>query len=339
VVGLPGAGLARSEPPEIDAVVATLRLVTANAYFFVEDGVDLDQERLERAGQQFEEVYARVHDTFGRERSPGVDGDPRITVLLASLQNIGGYVSGDDGYPRAASPLSNEREMVYLDASTALASDETSPRSSPTSSSTWCTSASTPTRRTGCRKGSVAAEAWVENWTSGADLLRATDVQLNAWDPEGFYEPHYGASGLFFRYLVERTSGPSALRDVVSEPEDGVAGIEAFLGEHLPGVSLEDFFADWATANYLDLDEGPYGYRDVSVQAEASESLSGTGQGEGSVHQFAADYVEVEPAGDDAVVTFDGAATVVPALAPTAPRPLVVEPRRRHRHHPHASWT
>jgi len=312
LVGLPGAGLARSEPPETDAVVATLRLVTVNAYFFVEDGVDLDQEKLERAGQQFEEVYSRVHDTFGRERSPGVDGDPRVTVLLASLQNIGGYVSGDDGYPRAASPLSNEREMVYLDASTSLASDETFAQVLTHELQHLVHFGLDPDEENWVQEGlSVAAEGM------GGELdplertfLRATDIQLNAWDPEGFYEPHYGASGLFFRYLVERISGPSALRDVVSEPEDGVAGIEAFLGEHLPGVSLEDFFADWATANYLDLDEGPYGYRDVSVQAEASESLSGTGQGEGSVHQFAADYVEVEPAGDDAVFTFDGAATV-----------------------------
>jgi hypothetical protein len=316
VVGLPGAGQARSVPPETDAVVATLRLVTANAYFFVEDGVDVDQEKLERAGQQFEEVYARVHDTFGRERSPGVDGDPRVTVLLASLQNIGGYVSGDDGYPRAASPLSNEREMVYLDASTALAFDETFAQVLAHELQHLVHFGLDPDEENWVQEGlSVAAE------DMGGELdplertfLRDADVQLNAWDPEGFYEPHYGASGLFFRYLVERTSGgglgPSAFRDLLSEPEDGVAGIEAFLGEHLPGVSLEDFFADWATANYLDLDEGPYGYRDVSVQAEASESLSAPGQGEGSVHQFAADYVEVESAGGDALFTFDGTATV-----------------------------
>jgi hypothetical protein len=124
------------------------------------------------------------------------------------------------------------------------------------------------------------------------------------------YEPHYGASGLFFRYLLERAGGSATIRDLVAEPGDGIAGIEEFLSRHLPGVSFVDLFADWATANYLDLDTGPYGYRDASVQATASQSLSGPAEGKGSVHQFAADYIEVALAGGDAVFTFDGATTV-----------------------------
>jgi immune inhibitor A len=315
VVRLPDPGEARRVPPQADVIAATLRLVTANAYFYVEDGVQIDDETLERAGQRFEEVIPQVHDTFGRERSPGVDGDAHITVLFASLQNAGGYVSVDDGYPRAASPLSNEREMVYLDASTALASDETYALVLTHELQHLVHYGTDPDEELWVQEGlSVTAE------TMGKGLdrlerifLQDPDVQLNSWDPEGFYEAHYGASGLFIRYLAERTSGdgsPSVLRDLVSEPGDGIAGIEAFLSRHLPGVSFADLFADWATANYLDLDEGPYGYRGVSVQAAASESLSGSSQGEDSVHQFAADYIEVEPGGGDAVFTFDGATTV-----------------------------
>jgi immune inhibitor A len=322
VVSLPDPGEAQRVPPRSDAVAATLRLVTPHAYLYYEDGLEVDGETLERAGQRFEQVYGWISETFGHERSPGVDGDPHVTVLIASLHNVGGYVAEDDGYPRAVSPLSNEREMVYLDASIALPAGDDYARVLGHELQHLVHYGSDPDEEMWVQEGlSETSE------TIGKDLnylerdfLSDPDVQLNAWDPEGFYEPHYGASGLFFRYLLDRVSasgGPASgggegdiVRDLVSEPGDGIAGIDAFLSRHLPGVSFLDLFADWATANYLDLDGGPYGYPEASVQAAASQSLSGPAEGEGSVHQFAADYIEVQPAGGDAVFTFDGATTV-----------------------------
>jgi len=313
VVRLPGPGEARSVPPQIDTIAATLRLVTPHAYFYFEDDLEVGDEALERASRRLEEeVYPEISSTFGRERSPGVDGDHHITILIASLQNVGGYVSPEDGYPRAASPLSNEREMLYLDASLALPADETYARILGHELQHLVHYGIDPDE-----------EVWVQEGLSevaeglGGDLsylegsfLSDPDVQLNAWDPEGFYERHYGASGLFFRYLMERAGGPSTIRDLVSEPADGIAGIEAFLNRHLPGVGFVALFADWATANYLDLEDGPYGYRDGSVQAAAFRSLDGPGEGEGTVRQFAADYIEVALANGDAIFTFDGSTTV-----------------------------
>jgi immune inhibitor A len=272
----------------------------------------VDETKLEQAGQRFEEVYAWISETFGHERSPGVDGDPHITVLIASLHNVGGYVSADDGYPRAASPLSNEREMVYLDAAIALPADENYARVLGHELQHLVHYGSDPDEEMWVQEGlSETSETMGKDLNYlERDFLSDPDVQLNAWDPEGFYEPHYGADGLFFRYLFDRAGGPATIHDLVAEPEDGIAGIEAFLSRHLPGVSFVDLFADWATANYLDLDTGPYGYPEASVQAATSQSLSGPGAGEGSVHQFAADYIEVDPAAGDAVFTFDGATTV-----------------------------
>ena len=326
VVRLAGPGEARRVPPQTGTVAATLRLTTAHAYFYIEDGLDVGEDALEQAGRLLEEdVYPWISDTFGRERSPGVDGDPHITILIASLQNVGGYVSPEDGYPRVASALSNEREMVYLDAAAAPPADET-----------YARILSHELQHLVHYGIDPDDEVWVQEGLSEVaedlggglnDLERSflddPDVQLNAWDPDGFYSPHYGASGLFFRYLVERVGGPAAIRDLVSEPGDGIAGIETFLSRHLPGVSFVALFADWATANYLDLESGPYGYREVTVELAASESLSGPGKDEGSVRQFAADYIEVEMAGGDAVFTFDGATTVgVLAAEPHSGRSL-----------------
>jgi immune inhibitor A len=312
VVSIPNPGDARRVPPRSDAVAATLRLVTPHAYLYYEDSLKVDETKLEQAGQRFEEVYAWISETFGHERSPGVDGDPHITVLIASLHNVGGYVSADDGYPRAASPLSNEREMVYLDAAIALPADENYARVLGHELQHLVHYGSDPDEEMWVQEGlSETSETMGKDLNYlERDFLSDPDVQLNAWDPEGFYEPHYGADGLFFRYLFDRAGGPATIHDLVAEPEDGIAGIEAFLSRHLPGVSFVDLFADWATANYLDLDTGPYGYPEASVQAATSQSLSGPGAGEGSVHQFAADYIEVDPAAGDAVFTFDGATTV-----------------------------
>jgi immune inhibitor A len=312
VVRLPGPGEAHGTPPRTEVIDATLRLVSPHTYLYVQDDLGIGDEALTGAGERIEEVYARVHDMFGRERSPGVDGDPRITVLIASLQNIGGYVSLDDGYPRAASPLSNEREMVYLDAGSASLTNGSFDRILAHELQHLVHNGSDPDEEIWVQEGlSVVAESM------GKDIgflertfLREPHVQLNTWDPEGFYEAHYGAAGLFFHYLLQRLGGTANLRDLVSEPGDGIAGVDAFLGRDLPGVSFIDLFADWVTANYLDLDNGPYGYPGVSVKAEASESLSAPAQGEGTVHQFAADYIEVSLAGGDAVFTFDGASTV-----------------------------
>jgi hypothetical protein len=312
VVGLPGPGEARRAPPRTDVIDATLWLVTPHTYLYVQDDLGIGDEALAGAGERIEEVYAQVRDTFGRERSPGVDGDSRITVLIASLQNVGGYVSFDDGYPRAASPLSNEREMVYLDATSAPVADGSFSRILAHELQHLLHNGNDPDEEIWVQEGlSVVAESMGKGMGSLEHaFLMTPDVQLNAWDPEGLYEAHYGAAGLFFHYLLQRLGGTTDLHDLVSEPGDGIAGVDAFLARDLPGVSFVDLFADWVAANYLDLDEGPYGYADASVKAVASESLSAPAQGEGSVHQFAADYIEVNPAAGDAVFTFDGASTV-----------------------------
>ncbi|MFB3053146.1 MAG: hypothetical protein ACE1ZT_04710, partial [Dehalococcoidia bacterium] len=104
--------------PSLRTVTASVRAVTQRAYFFVEDGIGVDASALETIGSDFETlVYPRVTAAFGRERSPGVDGDARISIVHANLSGAGGYVSSSDAYPRSAVPRSNEREAIYLDAS------------------------------------------------------------------------------------------------------------------------------------------------------------------------------------------------------------------------------
>ena len=108
------------DPLEVTAgrIEADLQEVSATAYFYVQRGVSVNAGNLAGAAQQFDEVvYPTVTGVFGQERSPGVDGDPRIVILIAPLNGAGGYVSGGDAYPATVSPYSNEAEILYIDAS------------------------------------------------------------------------------------------------------------------------------------------------------------------------------------------------------------------------------
>ena len=92
-----------------------LRLVTPGAYWFVEDGVEVEQEALERSAYDFENtIYPRVTGVFGKEWTPGVDGDPRLYVINANLRGVGGYFNSADEYPSAIRPVSNEIEAIYI---------------------------------------------------------------------------------------------------------------------------------------------------------------------------------------------------------------------------------
>ncbi|UCH86438.1 MAG: immune inhibitor A [Dehalococcoidia bacterium] len=295
--------------PSLQPVNATLRLVTPHAYFYFQDGLDVSQEDIEEAGQEFEEVvYPAVARYFGQEWTPGVDSDRHITLLHASLPGLGGYFSDADEFPRSVSPASNEREMVYLsvagtrpgsDAYNELVDHELQHLVH------WN---SDPTEEVWVNEGLSEVARGLASGGPGSTPVTATlsETQLNAWEPlGGGNAPHYAASHLFIRYLLEHYGGFEGARRLVEEPADDIEGINAYLAPF--DVIFEDVFADWLIASYLDdPDGGPYSYADADVKVSSVITLTDYGEGEDSVPQFAADYIEVELAEGDAVFSFDG---------------------------------
>ena len=64
------------------------------------------------------QIYPTLTYTFGSEWKPGIDGDERITILIhPMIKEAGGYFNSGDEYPKLQNPKSNQREMVYLNAS------------------------------------------------------------------------------------------------------------------------------------------------------------------------------------------------------------------------------
>ncbi|NLI79668.1 MAG: hypothetical protein GX442_24890 [Candidatus Riflebacteria bacterium] len=97
-------------------IPAVLRLIGRRCYVYVEKGQEVDRAKVTAVAKAFDEsVYPLCTVWFGSEWTPGIDGDPRITLLLVDgLASCDGYFDPEDEYTREKCPTSNEREMVVL---------------------------------------------------------------------------------------------------------------------------------------------------------------------------------------------------------------------------------
>ena len=286
--------LTLSSPPGRRTVTAALRAVSEHAYFFVQRGADVGEGEVDAAVRTFEEeVWPAVTNAFGLPPIPGVDGDPRIVLLHADLgSGLGGYVWSEDAYPRSVVPHSNQREIVYLNLTLR-----------PLGSAFYGRTLAHELQHLIHRQADFGEDSWVNEGLSEAAaaliggpgsydaFLRRPDLQLNDW-AEGLERgAHYDASGLFFTYLLEQSEGD--LRELTSASGDGVAGVRAYLSASGEQRTFADVVADWAVANLLDQSQGPYGYRTLDPPAAATQRINGPGAREGTLDQFAADYLEL----------------------------------------------
>ncbi|MDO8611664.1 MAG: immune inhibitor A [Dehalococcoidia bacterium] len=304
------------DQPGFEPITATARLITERAYFFVEEGVQVDDATLQRIGRDFENaVYPRVTAAFGKEPSPGVDADTRISIVHAHLSGAGGYVTSTDSLPRAVAPRSNEREAVYLDASFLDAPGVDYNAVLAHELQHLIHYGVDPGEESWVNEGlsQVAAELLGASAAGAAAFLAEADTQLNDW-PVGDSGVHYKESQLFFRYLLDRFGGRENAVALLAEPGDGIAGVDAYL--HDFDTTFEDVFADWVVANYLDEASGPYAHEGVDLSPPAADT-AGVGESDGTVHQFAADYLEVDPPIADTVLSFDGSDEVGIGIEPS----------------------
>jgi hypothetical protein len=314
---------------DIDAKVnytttATLSYLTPHLYLWVEEGSSFDQDALERSAERFEsQTYPTNREFFGSEWTPGVDNDPHIHILQASGlgSSVAGYYSSADEYSKLVNPYSNEREMFYI------SSDKFQPGTEAYDSVLahefqhmihWAVDGD---EDTWVNEGFSELASYLNGYDVGAGYAFSytPDTQLTSWpDGPGEAAANYGASFLFASYFLERF-GEQALRSVVSNPANGTAGFDAILTEH--GLTFEDVFADWLIANYLDdteLADGRYGYRGLTVgPAHLDQTHTDyPAQRFTTVHQYGADYIELQGQGDLAL-TFVGSTQV--KLVPNDP--------------------
>ena len=294
-----------------------LRLVTAHAYWFFEDGVKAGQDAIEHSAREFEDViYPTVTGIFGKEWTPGIDGDPHLYIINAHLRGAGGYFNSADEYPREVRPVSNEIEAIYINT-----------RYLPVGTELFSQVLAHELQHAIHWNADLSEETWVNEGLSELavsiagypeysifEFRRAGPTSLTQWPANeiGGVE-NYGAASLFMRYLTEHYGGRENLRPLLEEPADGIPGIDAYLEAGGHGIAFTEVFRDWAVANLLDEDNSLFGYSDLSIRLPVYRNVRIGGELHSSLPQYSNEYVRLEKGEITTKLVFEGD-TNVPLL-------------------------
>jgi hypothetical protein len=310
-------------------ITATLIYVTPHTYFWVEDGVKVNQGRLKAAADRFEnKTYPTDREFFGSEWSPGVDSDVHLSLLISDKlgANVGGYYSSMDEYSHLVHTYSNEMEMFYISAQNGLLGTEFFD----------CVLAHEFQHMIHWYHHQNQAN-WVneglsdlacqinELETSGSMYLFADkpDTQLDSWaDNAGQAGPNYGAAYLFMSYFLDRF-GEKATQALVNSALYSSAAVDDVLKKSNAQVTFDDVFADWVIANYINdpsVDRGQYAYTTITPpDFKPTLKLRQSGfpaQKEATVSQYGTDYIELTGQRD---VQVDFAGATLAGLANMTP--------------------
>ena len=292
---------------DVFSIDATLRLVSDHAYWYVESRLGVSDEDLERAAREFEEsTYPKITSAFGTEWVPGVDNDPRITILTANIPGLGGYYSSMDEYPTFVHQFSNQREMVYISGSIPVGSRGHSGVLAHELHHAVLWNAD-PSEETWVSEGLAEYAAHEAGFHTGHQpaLLGNPTASLVNWPVSGGRTVYYAAGYLFFRYFASHYS-QGDLRPLMTQPLDGIDGINAYLTDLGYTETFDEIFGDWTVANYLDLADGKYGYPQDQFDPPRPRRINDYEAFESSMPQYAAEYFEVDITRGDVTIDFEG---------------------------------
>ncbi|MBN2389484.1 MAG: immune inhibitor A, partial [Anaerolineae bacterium] len=297
-------------------IYAKLIYKTEHVYMWVEEGANVNEDKLIEAADLFEEhTYPTNRGFFGSEWKPGVDNDPHLSILHARNlgETVAGYFSSPDSYVRAVRGDSNEMEMFYINIDNITIGDDFYNGvlahefqhmihwNNDRNEATWLNE--------GCSELAMELNNRAHpggNYSVGGSeyaYLRRPDTQLTSW-PEGVAgdaSPNYGGSYLFMSYFLDRF-GEDATKTLVSHDENSMDSVDVILAEDL-GLSIahDDLFADWVVANLLDnttFAEGQYGYTSIDVgrpRLDATYRISNAPvTNRTTVSQYGVDYIKVQ---------------------------------------------
>lgn len=269
-------------------ISATARAVGQNAYFYVDDrywDALSSSERNQFTGElgQFSQefdtnIYPQSTRFWGSEAKPGVDGDPRVTVLLEKLvQNAGGYFQTINNYPKSQAPASNAREMFYVNVQSVtsgrakdfaahefqhLISFNQKELQQGVSDDTWLNEARS--------EYNITVDGYSVPF-AGSSLQRRLSTFLSASSDSLVEWPNttvdYGIASLFLHYLADRF-GPGAAAWTIHSSSNGVAAVDEWAHQN-SSERFPDIFTDWMAASYLNdtTIDARYGYSRQGLNA------------------------------------------------------------------------
>lgn len=264
------------------SVAATLRHISENAYFYVEDSywntLNFTDQNILLSGiktlaNDFDvNIYAKETSFWGQEPKPGVDNDNHIVILLEQLkQNHGGYFSTSNGFPKSTAPESNEREMIVVDAdSTAgpyakvflahefqhLISFNQKELLNKLNEDVWLNELRSEYAITVAGYNEQFADSNLERRVQ--TFSNNPSDSLTEWPNVNL---DYALVALFSEYIADKY-GESLLQETLRSDLAGIASINSVLAGRGSGERFVDIFGNWLAANYInDSSIGPkFGY-------------------------------------------------------------------------------
>lgn len=247
-------------------------------YVYLEQGRSVSQATIDAFIAQFDNtIYPRATGAFGGEPNPGIDGDPKIYLLLLDIRDtfnaqtnpvfIGGYFApvnqfrqADlDQLPGQGVFRSNEKEMFYMDIDPGAPGTANFHRTlahefqhmihfeqkfvnNDTLDDTWLNEAMSEASPLYCGYGPDYGRVDTYETDPGNSLT--------VWD--GQIED-YGVVYMWAQYLKDRvdpSSGDTVFRRMLLNPESGIDSVNAALLQIGYGKDFNGVFRDWAVANY-----------------------------------------------------------------------------------------
>lgn len=240
-------------------VQAVLKVIGKHCYVYLEKGRRIDEAKLKRTAQIFDQrIYPQTTATFGSEWKPGIDGDPRITLLLlGGMQGCDGFFYPGDEYTAEKHAGSNEREMLYL--STERMSDIEDFMGHLVAHELhhmihWNND---PNETYWVEEGLSEYAATLFNrmpWTA-EQFFQYPDRNLLDWEETREAE-NYGHVFLFIDFLLSRpvfSDGGRArmVREIVKNKSAGVKGVVEALAKITTKLTFDQVFRDFCATTFI----------------------------------------------------------------------------------------
>lgn len=286
------------------SISATLRKISDKAYWYISDdywvGISDAQKsvflsKLDELAQEFDaRIYPIETDFWGAEPRPGVDNDPRITILITRLVDFaGGYFDSSHLYKKSQIPESNEREMVFINSSSII----------PGRAKIFL--AHEFQHLLGFYQKDILRNSSEDVWLNEAraeyaprqlgydDIYETSNLRRRVFafeqapsDPLGEWKnlsSDYGAITLFTYYLVDQF-GNRILSDTLKSSKSGIESINEYLILNGFSEKFSNVFSYWTIANVLNdpavnsrLVYLSQHLKDFKIPPTQSYSLSGNG--------------------------------------------------------------
>ena len=295
-----------------EAVPTELRGMTENVLIWVEESADYSRWRAQTMAERVEEdILTPLQQLFKYSEPPGVDGDPRFTIVMMHNTEFSraGIFPVTHTLPRALYKESNQREMMVIN----LALDDGSYLLDDFIAEIIAHEYQHILLHHRDRNEEVwlneALSEFVAQYTAGPERIQWTSPNFLEAPNTGLthllsgpsLRAKYAAGALFIIYLAERF-GDEIVARVQAESADGWRSVEKVLRESA-GASADEVFADWVLANYFqDADRG-FGYQSLDKLLVPPQPVATLHDfpalHNGRLPQYSSDYLAVDVRGAD----------------------------------------